>query len=158
MEIEISGTVPQGGFTLSTRGTFLYRCDGAGLSLVETHTTSDFVFPGGTSADIDDKAYSPPLLVIPQVITAGTRWDARSEVTHTSEADGEVRNSTFEVVETRAAGEQVSLTTPAGRFDAWAVTTTHDDGEASIGYWVDGVGRVADELDGVVVADLVAWE
>ncbi|MCB9649863.1 MAG: hypothetical protein H6730_25225 [Deltaproteobacteria bacterium] len=75
-----------------------------------------------------------------------------ADLTHAVDVDGESTMESFEVLTEISTSGQVSVTTPAGTFDAWAVTTT-ENGETSTTYWAEGVGRVADDA-----MELVAYE
>lgn len=147
-----SGTLPQGPFTRTTRSTLRYRCDGAGLALLEDHSSTELTLPDGTSTKHEHKSYSPALLVMPAELQRGPTWAGRSNVANIINIDGEFTTESFEVVTEISTNGQVSVTTPAGTFDAWAVTTT-ENGETSTTFWAEGVGRVADDA-----MELVAYE
>ena len=112
---------------------------------------------GTTSVEVDDKLFAPALRMLPAELTDGATWSARSQVTHTSNVDGEVSTEVFEVANEALARRPVTVGTPAGTFEAWAVTTT-EDGETFISYWAEGIGRVADVVDGTPAGHLVAYE
>lgn len=152
LHTSVSGTIPQGNYTFDEQGTIRFRCDAAGLALLEEDTSTELRLANDTSTELDRKSYEPALLLLPAELRPHMAWTGRAEVTHVHETDGVPRTETFEVVEDSSTVEQGPLTTPAGTFTVWSVNTTQDDGITTT-YWADGVGRVGDD-----VGRLVAYE
>lgn len=134
-----TSNIASSGYTADTTTVENLLCASDGVYLVSLTTDSNIVSGGTPFVDSMSSTYDPAPLLLPADFGPGSTWEMTSTVTTVDDMSG---TGTSTMSQTATAGDEGSVTVPAGDYTAIEVTYAPTSGAESHSWLSKGVGAV----------------
>lgn len=138
-------TITAATYSSTTNGTITYRCDSAGMSIVEQSMLTNTVTSAGTTTSDIDVTYAPPLLFVVPNPQVGRSFSASSMQTTSGVSAGQPFMNSSTIQHTTTFVTPRTITVPAGTFSNTVGLSVNWGTSQNTSWYEDNLGLIADD-------------